>query len=405
MVPTTEIDSVELMAARERGSGPPRGFPVSEFESRCAKAQAVMASSEIDALLLTAEPEVRYFSGFLTPFWQSPTRPWFLVVPALGKPVAVIPEIGLDCMASTWVEDIRTWPSPDPQDDGISLLADTLRERTGRSGIVGISMGPETHIRMPHADWLRLNDNYDFKIKDATPLLKSLRMVKSEAEIEKIHHICGIVSGVFEALPSWVALGMPATDVFRQFRIEALKAGADEVPYLVGGAGLGGYGDIISPPTDLPLVPGDVLMLDTGSVFDGYFSDFDRNYGIETASDESRRAYDIVFAATEAGLAVTRPGATCADLFRAMNCVLEEGGALGNEVGRLGHGLGMQLTEWPSNMSSDETILEPGMVITLEPGMTFAPGKMMVHEENLVVREGGSELLSRRASPELPIIC
>ena len=308
-------------------------------------------------------------------------------------------------MASTWIEDIRTWPSPDPQDDGVSLLADTLRERTGKGGIVGISMGPETHIRMPHADWLRLNDNYDFKIKDATPLLKSLRMVKSEAEIEKIRHICGIVSGVFEGMASWLAPGMPVTEVFRQFRIEALMAGADEVPYLVGGAGPGGYGDIISPPTDLPLVRGDVLMLDTGSVFDGYFSDFDRNYGIETASDESRRAYDIVFAATEAGLAVTRPGATCADIFRAMNFVLEEGGALSNDVGRLGHGLGMQLTEWPSNMSSDETILEPGMVITLEPGMTFAPGKMMVHEENLVVREGGLELLSRRASPELPVIC
>ena len=106
MVPTTEMDSVESMAALESGSGPPRGFPVGEFESRCAKAQAAMSLGGIDALLLTAEPEVRYFSGFLTPFWQSPTRPWFLVVPASGKPVAVIPEIGLDCMASTRIEEL-----------------------------------------------------------------------------------------------------------------------------------------------------------------------------------------------------------------------------------------------------------------------------------------------------------
>ena len=67
------------------------------------------------------------------------------------------------------------------------------------------------------------------------------------------------------------------------------------------------------------------------------------------------------------------------------------------------HGLGMQLTEWPSNTIWDETVLAPGMVITLEPGMTFAPGKMMVHEENLVIREDGAELLSRRAPPELPV--
>jgi Xaa-Pro aminopeptidase len=64
----------------------------------------------------------------------------------------------------------------------------------------------------------------------------------------------------------------------------------------------------------------------------------------------------------------------------------------------------MQLTEWPSNMPGDDTPLEPGMVLTLEPGMTFAPGKLMVHEENIVIREGGAEWLTRRAPPEMPVI-
>lgn len=403
MVPAAEMDRWESMVEREIATEPSRGFDVAEFEMRCAKAQAAMASSGISALLLTTEPEIRYFSGFLTPFWQSPTRPWFLVVPAFGKPVAVIPEIGRDCMAATWVEDIRTWASPDPEDDGITLLREVLQEFAGRGATIGIAKGAETHLRMPLADYDRLLFSSEFVTSDATFILKRLRMVKSDAEIAKIRHICGIVSGVFEDMPSWLSVGMPTTAVFRRFRIEALKAGADEVPYLVGGAGPGGYGDIISPPTDRLLAPEDVLMLDTGSVFDGYFSDFDRNYGIGTATDESRRAYEVVFAATEAGLATARPDATCSDLFCAMNQVLEEGGALGSDVGRFGHGLGMQLTEWPSNTIWDETVLAPGMVITLEPGMTFAPGKMMVHEENLVIREDGAELLSWRAPPELPV--
>jgi Xaa-Pro aminopeptidase len=91
-------------------------------------------------------------------------------------------------------------------------------------------------------------------------------------------------------------------------------------------------------------------------------------------------------------------------LFAAMQAVLEAGGALGNDVGRMGHGLGMQLTEWPSHTPWDQTVLEPGMVLTLEPGMSFAPGKVMVHEENIVVRAEGAELLTRRAAPELPVI-
>ena len=84
--------------------------------------------------------------------------------------------------------------------------------------------------------------------------------------------------------------------------------------------------------------------------------------------------------------------------------MLEAGGARGNDVGRMGHGLGAQLTEWPSLTATDNTPLQPGMVMTLEPGMEFASGKLMVHEENIVITESGAELLSKRAAAEMPII-
>jgi Xaa-Pro aminopeptidase len=64
----------------------------------------------------------------------------------------------------------------------------------------------------------------------------------------------------------------------------------------------------------------------------------------------------------------------------------------------------MQVTEWPSNTHDDETVIAEGMVLTLEPGLTWAPGCMMLHEENVVVRADGPELLSRRAPRELPVI-
>ncbi|WP_416897215.1 MAG: M24 family metallopeptidase [Minwuia sp.] len=69
-----------------------------------------------------------------------------------------------------------------------------------------------------------------------------------------------------------------------------------------------------------------------------------------------------------------------------------------------GHGLGIQLTEPPSLIHFDDTVLEADMVITLEPSMSVGEGRIMVHEENLVMRADGPELLSRRAAPELPVL-
>ncbi len=384
---------------------PPRGFSDAEYESRVTRAQELMAARDIDVLLLTTEPEVRYFSGFLTQFWQSPTRPWFLLVPASGKPVAVIPEIGAPLMARTWIDDVRSWPAPRPDDDGVSLLAETVAELGAASGRVGVLMGPETLLRMPLADYARLQGAVPHAtFCDATDVLRTLRMVKSEAEIAKIAHVCGLASDAFEALGTRVEVGQPLREVFRTFRIALLEAGADDVPYLVGASARGGYADVISPPGDNPLEPGDVLMLDTGALHDGYHCDFDRNFAIGQADDDARRAYATLYAATDAGLAACRPGATCADLYHAMRDAIAQNGYPVGNVGRLGHGLGMQLTEWPSNTASDTTELVAGMVLTLEPGLEIAPGRGMVHEENLVVREDGPQLLSRRAPPELPVV-
>ncbi len=378
-------------------------FTDEEFAARTRRVQALMAEDGLAALLLTTEPDVRYFSGFLTRFWESPTRPWFLIVPAAGKPVAVIPSIGLALMRKTFVDDIRSWPAPRPEDDGVSLLAETLLELSSGSGRIGLPMGHETHLRMPLADYARLGEAAKpLRFVDATRLVRTCQRVKSEAEIAAIARTCAAAGQAFDAVSGIAAVGKPLSAVFRDFQIALLGAGVDHVPYLAGGAGPGGYGDVISPASDRPLRAGDVLMLDTGAVIDGYFCDFDRNFAIGYADDDTRHAYDRLYAATEAGLAAAMPGAVAADLFAAMNAVI--GGDASGDAGRLGHGLGMRLTEWPSLIATDTTVLEPGMVLTLEPGLEIAPGRIMVHEEDIVIRADGPELLTRRAPSDLPVI-
>lgn len=384
---------------------PDRGFPVNEYRARTANAQAAMADAGMAGLLLMTEPEVRYFSGFQTLFWQSPTRPWFMFIPASGKPIAVIPEIGADLMRKTWLDDIRTWSAPAPDNDGIGLLTELLSPFARAGDKVGLMKGHETHLRMPLADFERLTAALaGLHWGDATDIVRNLRMVKSPAEIAKLHHICAIGSRCFATVPQFANEGMPLEEVFRTFRREALALGADDVPYLVGGAATGGYHDVISPPSQRPLQNGDILMLDTGVTWDGYFCDFDRNWAIGPADDASRRAYDVLWQATEAGIAAARPGATCRDLYDAMRTVISKVNPEGGDVGRLGHGLGMQLTEWPSLAAWDNTVLTKNMVLTLEPSLSYGNGRIMVHEENIVVRKSSAELLTARAAPELPVI-
>ena len=229
-------------------------FSKDEFKARTARAQAGMSASDLDGVLLTTEAEIRYFSGFHTLFWQSPTRPWFLFVPAEGKPIAIIPEIGRDLMRQTWLDDIRCWSAPQPHDDGISLLTELLSPYASQGKTIGIMKGHETHLRMPLGDYERLMANLkSLKIADATSLILGLRQVKSEAEIEKIAHICAIGSRTFARVPEIASEGQPLSQVFRAFRQEGLAQGADDVPYLVGGAEKGGYSDVISPPSEKPL--------------------------------------------------------------------------------------------------------------------------------------------------------
>ncbi|MEP1254333.1 MAG: aminopeptidase P family N-terminal domain-containing protein, partial [Alphaproteobacteria bacterium] len=258
-----------------------RGFPTAEYRTRLTRLQTAMHAVGQDALLLTTAADIFYVTGFLTRFWESPARPWFVIVPANGDPVAVIPAIGADLMGQSWISDIRTWDAPFPGDDGVSLLIDTLTGLVPATGSIGLPMGLETQLRMPVGDYIRVCDGLaPRRFADATVVVQRVREVKSEAEITKIRAACAVADTAFAQVPDFAGPGHALDQVFRQFQIALLAGGADWVSYTAGGAGQGGYGDVISPAGPVPLADGDVLMLDTGAVLDGYFCDFDRNFAI-----------------------------------------------------------------------------------------------------------------------------
>ncbi|MFY0661622.1 MAG: aminopeptidase P family protein [Shimia sp.] len=383
---------------------PERGFPPEEFRTRIIRMQAAMAEAGETALLLTSQADIFYTTGFLTRFWESPARPWFVIIPAHGDPVAVIPSIGADLMSKTWVADIRTWDAPFPGDDGVSLLTQTLADLVPDTGSIGLPMGLETHLRMPLADYQQLTQALaPRRFVDATNTVQRTREIKSDGEVAKIRAACAVADRAFSRISEYASENTTHGKVFRDFQRILLEEGADWVSYTAGGAGQGGYGDVISPAGDERLTAGDILMLDTGAVLDGYFCDFDRNFAISRADDAAKRAYDQLFQATDHVLATLRPGHKACDVHAMfVDSLTKQGATPGG--GRLGHGLGITLTEWPSFTPFDQTELRAGMVLTLEPGVEIAPGLFQVHEENIVLRDDGPELLSTRAAASLPIL-
>ena len=380
------------------------GFSNEEFEIRLERAQELLYENKLDALLISNPSNLRYFSGIDTHFWESPTRPWFLVVPLSGRAIAVIPEIGEKLFQKSFVKDIYTWSSPNINGDDISPLKSLLESLPSRFGAIGAELGKEMTIRMPVLDFSLLQDNSKFDIVDGTSLIWKLRTVKTINEIKKIERVTHIVSDVFQILPTLISINDSERDVARKFKREILKRGADSIPYLPVVSGKGGVSQIIGNPTSKLISSGDFLYIDTGTTFDGYFCDFDRNFTIGKASEVVKRINEILWHATEEGIKSLVPGAKTKDVWKKINKKIEDFGFLVQGEGRYGHGFGLQLTEPPSISSFDETIIQENMVLTIEPSIEYEPGKIIVHEENVLISKEGPILLTKRASKELPHI-
>ena len=381
-----------------------RGFADEEFENRTLRAQEIMYEYELDGILLTTPQNIRYFTGYDSQFWESPTRPWFVIVPLSGKPIAIVPEIGESEFKKTWLDEIKTWPSPRPEDEGVSLLKSNLENVKKTFGQIGLELGSEMALRMPISDFLKLKEVVGTNLVDGSNAIWDMRMIKTNEELKKIKFVCSIASDAYNALPSTLSIGNTEREAVHKLKIDILNRGADSVPFMPGISGQGGVSQIVCGPTDRILDDGDILFIDTGSTFDGYFCDFDRNYAFGRVASDVEKVYQILWQATEIGIKKAIPGATTNDIFNAMNKVIQDGGTIGNNVGRLGHGLGLQLTEPPSHRLGEKTVIKENMVLTIEPAMEYAPGKMIVHEENIVIQQDGAELITKRAPKEIPVI-
>lgn len=199
-------------------------------------------------------------------------------------------------------------------------------------------------------------------------VVEELREIKDAGEIESISKACEIASRAFVNILERVRPGMTEKQVQILLDYEMLSLGSEANAFdTIAAAGANGSLPH-AIPSDYKIQPGDLLTLDFGAKVNGYCSDLTRTVAFGKVSPELREIYDRVYEAHMAALAAVKPGMTCGDLDQIARDIIDArySGAFGHS---LGHGVGLFIHEQPRVASGSQTVLRPGHVITIEPGV------------------------------------
>ena len=375
----------------------PLGFPPDEYRDRWSRAQKLMAGAGLDAVLVTEEHNYMYFSGHRLPYSRPPcssySRPSAVVLPRDGEPIVIVHLFHhADAARTSPARDVRAYKEFSTGAAG--LIRDALRERGLRAGRVGTELGYEQRLGLPFDEFVWLQKEMSgVEFADASDVLWRLRMVKSEAEAACIREACHITSRAYASLFSQFKEGMTEREASAILAIAMMQEGADQPGLLDVTSGPGRYNRTSDAATRRAVQRGEMLWLDAGAVFNAYWADFSRAGVVGGPNGEQLAMQRVVNDLTMRGVELVRPGLPVAEIARACYAGLEKLGLPTNVAGRIGHGVGLHITEPPHVATYDPTVLEPGMVITVEPGIITDYGAFHI-EQNVLVTPGGYELLS-----------
>lgn len=224
--------------------------------------------------------------------------------------------------------------------------------------------------------------------------LQPLREKKSPDEIEALRASGTLVVRAFEYLETLSVVGRSERDVALDLEVFLRRNGSNGVafPFIVAAGQRGAMPH--AEPSEAKIEPGQLVVFDIGAVVGGYCSDITRTYATGDIDDELARAYEAVRDAQAQTVAAVRAGAACKHLDGLARDCLQRAGFGEFFVHSLGHGVGLEVHESPSVSLRSETVLESGMVVTIEPGV-YLPGKGGIRiEDTVAVGDTAGEILT-----------
>lgn len=230
-------------------------------------------------------------------------------------------------------------------------------------------------------------------------IIATLMRRKGADEIARLLEAARIADEAFDEVAPKIRAGMKEWDVM-QMLSRAMQDRGGLVGFCIVATGANG-----AEPhhyTDLSVIQnGDVVVMDFGCTFEGYFSDITRTVSIGPASDEVKRVYETVHAAHMAARNAATEGTACEDVDKAARSVIEAAGYGEYFVHRTGHGLGLRIHEEPNIVKGNMHRLEEGNVFSDEPGI-YLPGRFGVRIENILyILDGAAKSLNAEPSPTI----
>lgn len=352
----------------------PTFTPISNDErsARLARLRAVLEEQQVGAVLLGSTESLRYYTGLV---WHQSERLLGAVVTATGLHY-IVPGFEQSRVESLphLPGEIHVW-----QEEGDSAaLAASLVEAGGV-----LALDDALPLFVYHALVRRFGAE---RLIDGGPMIRSQRLLKSEAEIAIIQYAMNLTLDVHKRVHALIKPGIRASEVVRFIDDQHRAAGAE------GGSTfcIVSFGEATSLPHgadgDQIYKPGDVVLVDTGCRFDGYHSDLTRTYMLDEPTAEFARIWSIEREAQQAVFDAASLGAPCESLDEAARGVLARHG-LGPDYRlpglphRAGHGLGLEIHEAPYIVRGNRTPLQPGMCFSNEP-MIVVPGRFGVRLED-----------------------
>jgi Xaa-Pro dipeptidase len=341
----------------------------------------------LDALALNAGPSLTYLTGL---HFHLSERPVLAIFSTESLPLIVLPVLEEGKLDNLPFQAQRFVYGEDP-----AIWNQAFRQAAAIGHLDGKRIGVEPQ-RMRVLELRQLESAAPkARIMPAERAVAELRMQKDPSELLAMRRAVDIAQAALTvALPS-ARVGLSEREFAAELTLQLLRAGSDpEMPFSPIVASGPNSANPHALPSDRTFQPGDLLIIDWGAGYKGYFSDLTRTFVFGQADPELAQIAQVTAQANAAGRAAARPGTPAGEVDRAARSVIEAAGYGSFFIHRTGHGLGMEGHEEPYIYSENHLPLAAGMTFTIEPGI-YLPGRGGVRvEDNIVITQDGCESLS-----------